>query len=231
MSDAPATITPDRDTLVLDDRVQRINQETLIFKALRSCQPGNRRGNISKCWKLDAHTRFVCAVMHIVEFKSAQEIIDSLGDRMGVVDVRSLSGWLKTLRKAYARVHDSQLEEMEHAEALMYQSGDLVAVAALTFGALAPKFIALGNAIDSDTDPKYLNVFLRFLESATAAAKVQAEAKLAEARTNKVLTDVRKILVQGTGKKQSKSKSMTKEEVLATAIAAVDEVMGTGARP
>lgn len=225
MSDTPSTNKLARDAMPLLDRMESMGKETLVLKAIRKCEPGNRKGNISKCWELDAYTLFECAKMHILEHRSAQQVIDTLGDRMGTVNRRSLSGWLKTLRDAYGELYNAQLSDLKHAESLAYQSGDLVAILGLVFAAIAPKFIILASMMDEGASTDQQHVFLRFLDISTTAAKVQADAKHAEAKTKHVLAKLSDMVRDGKGKPK------TSDEVRAAVVALVDEMMTGGGTP
>lgn len=226
MSDAvSANQTLARDAMPLLDRMESMGKETLVLRAIRKCEPGNKSGNANKCWELDAHTRFECAKMHIVDFKSAQVIHDHMGERMGTVARRSLTGWLKSVRIAYGELHTAQLTELEQAESLAYQSGDLVAILGLIFASIAPKFVSIASGMGGDSSPEMLHVFLRFLDISTTAAKVQAGAKHDEAKTQKVLLDISK-MVRGLNKEGGNKK--TAEEIIQLVGDAVDSVMGVG---
>ncbi len=178
-------------------RMEALNTEKLVWKALRKCEPGNQRGNVSKVWQLDPHTRHQAAWMHIVENKSAATIHGELSDRMtygksNKVSDRVLSTWLRTIRKAYGQLHDAQLSEMASAEAVAYQSGDLVALLGMTFAGVVPKFIQyIENVEMAEMSVSEQHVVLRFLETQTTAAKVQAEVREREARTVNLLGKIR----------------------------------------
>lgn len=175
------------------DRVMNLNTDDLIFKALRRIEPGTKQGNTSKCWKLDPHTRFQAAKMHLIDHKSAAAIHEELRDGFDAakVVVRSLSGWLKSVRKSYGTVYDMQLGEIENAQAFAFQSGDLVALMAVTIGKVAPRFIAWFNTQEMDgMSNSEMHVMLRFIETQTTAAKVQAEVRQREAQTINLLSKI-----------------------------------------
>lgn len=174
----------------IKQRVAEINSDSLIFKALRKCEPGNKQGNVSKCWKLDSHTRHQVAMMHIIDYESAAEIRGKLADRFDDAEVstRVLSTWLKTIRKAYGAEHDQFLAEVDATQAVAFQSGDLVALLAITMAAIAPKFIGWAKSLDiTEMDNKDQHVMLRFLNTQIDAAKVQSEARRTEAQTQTIL--------------------------------------------
>jgi hypothetical protein len=194
----PATSNPVEQDIA--QRMQNLNTDTLIFKALRRIEPGNQSGNTSKCWKLDGYTRFQAAKMHIVDHKSASEIFGELRDGMDAAKVsdRSLSGWLKSVRNSYGQVFDTQLGEIESAQAFAFQSGDLVAMLGITIAHTAPKFIAWFNAVEMDAmSVAEQHVMLRFMETQTSAAKVQAEARQREAHTLNLLGKIRDASADG----------------------------------
>ena len=178
----------------ITDRVLSLNLDELLVKAMRKIEPGNQPGNTSNCWKLDWHTRFTAARMHIIDHKSAAEINAELKDRMDDIGVtrKSLSGWLKTMRESYGGVYEAQLGEVENANAFAFQSGDLVALMALTISKVAPKYIAWFNSQPMDgMSNQDMHVMLRFIETQTTAAKTQAEARQREAQTQNILLKVR----------------------------------------
>lgn len=198
MSEAPAAAIPD-----FMQRMDALNTEKLVFMALRKCEPGNKRGNTSHCWKLDPHTRHLAARMHIVENKSAAAIHEALADRMtfgkgGKVSERVLSTWLRSIRKAYGQLHDAQLSEITSAETIAYKSGDLVALLGITFASVVPKFIGyIDGCTMAEMSVSEQHVMLRFLETQTTAAKVQAEVREREARTLGLLGKIREATKDG----------------------------------
>lgn len=184
-------------TADIQSRVADLNRETLIYKALRQCEPGNKRGNTSKCWTLDRHTLIQSATMHIVDHKSASEIRRLLVDRYEAskVSERALSTWLRSIRKAYGNEYDKYLAEMEANEAIAFKSGDLVAVLAIVMAAVAPKFVSFSKSLDIESfENKDGHLIMRFLTIMTDAAKVQAEARRTEAQTQNYLLKLREAL-------------------------------------
>lgn len=170
-------------------RMDGITTNTVLFKALRNAAPGNKRGNVSKVWKLDGHTRFEAASMAIFEHKSAKEIHELLSDSMDDVTDRVLSTWIKSIRKAYAAAHDEQLASIATAEQFAFASGDLVALIGITFGSIAPQYMGWANSTSiQDMGTKDRHVMLRFLEVITSAAKVQSEARRSEAQTQTIMS-------------------------------------------
>lgn len=223
MSDAPTQSFPD-----FMQRMDALNTEKLVFMALRKCEPGNKRGNTSNCWKLDPHTRHQAARMHIVENKSAAMIHEELADRMtyaknSKVSDRVLSTWLKSIRKAYGQLHDAQLSEIASAEMIAYKSGDLVALLGITFAGVVPKFLAyIAGCTMAEMSVSEQHVMLRFLETQTTAAKVQAEVREREARTLGLLQKSQKLISDGEHDQRDPT------EVLRDLTALFDQV--TGAR-
>ena len=209
-------------------RMEALNIEKLVFMALRKCEPGNQRGNVSKCWKLDSHTRHQAARMHIVENKSAAAIHAELADRMTVgksckISDRVLSTWLRTIRKAYGQLHDAQLSEISNAEAIAYKSGDLVALLGITFAGVVPKFLAyISGCTMAEMSVSEQHVMLRFLETQTTAAKVQAEVREREARTLNLLGKIREVTKDGENGERDPG------DVLRSITGLIDQI--TGAR-
>lgn len=213
-------------TADIQARVAEINRETLIFKALRNCEPGNKRGNTSKCWQLDRHTLLESATMHIVGHKSAAEIRQLLAERYdgAKVSERVLSTWLRSIRKAYGAEYDKYLAEMEANEAIAFKSGDLVAVLAIVMAAVAPKFVAFSKALDIQSfENKDGHLIMRFLTIMTDAAKVQAEARRTEAQTQNYLLKLREALsVAG----DEDRKPIDREQAQQQVMALLNEAMG-----
>jgi predicted phage gp36 major capsid-like protein len=181
-------------TANIQQRFADLNQETLVFKALRKCEPGNKRGNISKCWKLDHPTLHEAAMMHIVGHKSAREIREELQDRFAEANVseRVLSTWLKAIRKAYGEEHTKFLAEVEANESIAFMSGDLVAVLAVVMASIAPKFVAFGKTLEVESlENQDGHLMMRFMNTMIDAAKVQAEARRTEAQTQNILIKLR----------------------------------------
>ena len=184
----------------IEQRVADLNAENLVFKAIRKCSPGNKRGNTSKCWQLDPNTLHTAAMMHIVGFKSAATIHKELNERFveAGISTRVLSTWLASILKAHGAEHTKYLAEVEANESVAFMSGDLVALLAITMAAIAPKFIGWAKALDiGEIDNKDQHVMLRFLNTQIDAAKVQSEAKRTEAQTrileSKALESVKKL--------------------------------------
>ena len=181
-------------TANIQQRFADLNQETLVFKALRKCEPGNKRGNVSKCWKLDHPTRHEAAMMHIAGHKSAREIREQLEDRFAEANIseRVLSTWLKAIRKAYGEEHGKYLAEIEANESIAFMSGDLVAVLGVVMASIAPKFVAFGKTLDIEAlENQDGHLMMRFMNTMIDAAKVQAEARRTEAQTQNILIKLR----------------------------------------
>lgn len=210
----------------LGQRMEDLGTQTLIVKAMRKIEPGNKRGNTSACWKLDTDTLRKAAMMHISRHKSAADIHKSLGKRMESISVRALSTWLKSMRVAYRAQHDQHQSEIEAADAIAFQSGDLVAMLGITLGAIAPKFISwVKNTEMGEMSVAEQHVVLRFLETQTTAAKVQAEAKQREATTKSILLKLRDATQVAGDEKRSK---LDREQAQRMVSNLISEAMGLG---
>lgn len=206
--------------------MEDLGTQTLIFKAMRKIEPGNKRGNTSACWKLDTDTLRKAAMMHIAQHKSAAEIHKALGKRMGSITIRSLSTWLKSMRVAYRAQHDQLQTEIEAADAIAYQSGDLVAMLGITIGGMVPKFLAWFNSLDmAEMSVAEHHVVLRLIETQVSAAKVQAEAKQREATTKSILLKLRDATQVAGDEKRSK---LDREQAQRMVSNLISEAMGLG---
>lgn len=218
-------------TANIQHRFVELNKQTLIFKALRVSEPGNKRGNTSKCWNLDSHTRFECACMHIIEHKSASLIHEELDHRLDEcgVEVRSLSRWLLSIRKAYGKQEDAYMHEVMSNEAIAFTSGDLTALLSVTMAAIAPRFIAFAKGIDLASCSKDdQQTILRFMETQIKAAEVQAKARHNEALTERVLQKLREqVKIAGDDKRPS----LDREHAQIRIAELVDEAMGITKKP
>ncbi|MAO24544.1 MAG: hypothetical protein CMJ25_27680 [Phycisphaerae bacterium] len=209
-------------------RIDEINTESLVFKAIRKTAPGNKQGNISKCWKLDEVTRHQAAMMHIAEYKSAQVIFDELRDRFDEADVkkRSLDTWLRSIRKAFGEEHAKFLAEVDANESIAFQSGDLVAVLSIVMASVAPKFVAFGKSLDIESlENKDGHLMMRFMNTMIDAAKVQAEARRTEVQTQNLELKLREAMVVAGDESR---KPIDREQAQQRVVQLVKEAMGLG---
>lgn len=213
-------------TANITERFLEMNKQSLIFKALRVSEPGNKRGNISKCWKLDLHTLNECACMHIMEHKSGSTIYEELEHRFveAGVQKRSLDTWLRQIRKAYGVQQDAYLSNVSEAESIAFASGDLTAVLGVTMSQLAPRFITWGKGLDlSECTKDEHNTLLRFMDTQIKAAEVQAKARHNEALTERVLQKLREqVKIVGDDKRAPLDREQAQKRIAEL----VDEAMG-----
>lgn len=213
-------------TANITERFLEMNKQSLIFKALRVSEPGNKRGNISKCWQLDMHTLNECACMHIIEHKSGSLIYEELEDRFveAGVQKRSLDTWLRQIRKAYGIQQDTYLSNVSDAEEIAFASGDLTAVLAVTMSQLAPRFITWGKGLDlAECTKDDHNTLLRFFDTQIKAAEVQSKARHNEALTERVLQKLREqVKVLGDDKRAPLDREQAQKRIAEL----VDEAMG-----
>ena len=208
------------------ERFLEMNKQSLIFKALRVSEPGNKRGNTSKCWKLDTHTRFECACMHIIEQKSGSLIYEELEHRFkeAGVNKRNLDTWLRQIRKAFGVQQDAYMDEITATESIAFASGDLTAVLGVTMSQLAPQFIVWGKGLDfSECSKDEHNTLLRFMDTQIKAAEVQAKARHNEALTERVLQKLREqVKIVGDDKRAPLDREQAQKRIAEL----VDEAMG-----
>ena len=208
----------------LDHRLEERAKFACVVRAIHAKTPASRRGKRSKCWSLPMSTLSRVAEMVCIRHATLDEVLAELKKELKGIDRSSLNRWLKPIVAAY----ETELNRADlHDEATLdvaVHDGDLVAQVAVVWSAATLMLARYINTVDwNDLDNNTKHTLLRFLEASTDAAKVQAQAKEHEAKTQRILLQVKATLAEASGKPKA---DMAK--AYAVAFAQIDELLGLG---
>lgn len=206
---APAYVAP-------GDRTVAVDQQAMVVAALHRARPIGRGGSPNKCWTALTHEeRVAIAEAHVVRNLGEEKIRAEYAEvcRRAAISKSSMDRFLRDVRKSHNAIYEERLALLTEVDAAAFATGDLPALMGIVYSRLAPRFVAAGLAvIGPEASAKEMHPVLRFMESMTEAAKVQAEAKHKELQS--VLLAIRAEAADGRRAKTQREKGESQQRIV-----------------
>jgi transposase len=211
---------PNNDAIV---RVREAAVKVCLIRALNEALPSKANGRRLKAWQQLSHTaQLLAAEMYLVKKNTLADVVTRLKEIGEPIDQSSLHRWLKRVDASY-RVELNKAASQDPATAdIDVHAGDLVAQLGVIWSkanTMLARYMSDAEWADLDKDSR--NNVMRFLEGATDAAKVQAQARQHEATTERILLQVKAAAAAGASKSKGATQ-VTFQQICAT----IDQAIG-----
>lgn len=204
-------------------RVREAGVKVCLIRALNEALPSKANGRRLKAWQQLSHAaQLIAAEMYLVKKNTLAEVVVRLKEIGEPIDQSSLHRWLKRVDESFrAQLNKSASQDPATAD-IDVHAGDLVAQLGVIWSK-ANTMLAryMSDAEWSLMDKDGRNNVMRFLEGATDAAKVQAQARQHEANTERILLQVKAAAAAGASKSKGATQ-VTFQQICAT----IDQAMG-----
>lgn len=191
---APATAAPTatearrerREFASAPERVDRMQAETRVLKAVHQCRPGMARGSRSELWEsMGLGKVYEAAQLYLIDHLPAADVHARL--RLPAAKARALDRLLDNIQEAHTSLLMAELDARAQAEQLAPIEGDIVGLGVQWLSSLIRATIGTVATIKwGEIEQNDKHTLLRLAELVADAVKAGATAQHKEAQTERI---------------------------------------------